>query len=151
MHRIHARRLAVPAVAVLAGAALAASGAFASGHPAIGFGPVGARTVVKKGETFYKATAYNVSFNAGETMTWSGNADGTGTTFVDDVAIIQVKHQDGSKSKLTIDYTTGCTVGAAVAPRDISSLFKPGLNAVTVTFKDKCGGEVWAPQQYFIS
>jgi hypothetical protein len=151
MIRIHIRRVGVAAVAVVAGTALVASSAFATGHPATGFGPVGPRAVVKKGETFYKATVYNVSFNAGETMTWSGNADGTGTTFVDDVAVIQVKHQDGSKSKLTIDYTSGCTVGAAIPPKDITSLFRPGLNAVTVTFKDKCGGEVWAPQQYFIS
>jgi hypothetical protein len=144
-------RLVTAVVVGAASLAIAASSALATGHQPVGFGPVAGRAAVTPGETFYKATAYNVAFNAGETMTWSGNADGTGTTVADDMAVIQVKHADGSKSKLTIDYSHGCTGIAAEAPRDISSLFRPGLNNVTVSFKDRCGGDVSAAQQYFIS
>jgi hypothetical protein len=127
---------------------IAVSSASATGHPPIAFGPVGGRAAVNPGETFFKATAYNVSFAAGQTMTWSGNADGTGGTVVDDVAIIQVKHANGTKSKLTLDYSHGCTALTVDPPRDISSLFLPGLNTVTVTYKDKCGGNVSAESAY---
>jgi hypothetical protein len=134
------RRMTAATILGAAALSIAASSAFATGHPATGFGPVAQRTVVNTGETFYKATASNIAFNTGETMTWSGNADGTGTILVDDVVQIQVKHQDGTKGKLTIDYSHGCTGLFAAPPRDISALFAPGLNTVTVTYKDKCGG-----------
>jgi hypothetical protein len=134
-------------LAAVGTAALVACGstALGTGHPAVGFGPVSTSPVVKKGETFYKVTAYDISFAAGQTMTWSGANDGTGTTRIDDVAIIQVTHQDGTRSrKLTIDYSNGCGTDTAQPPRDISSLFAPGRNTVTVTYKDGCGGNVSA-------
>lgn len=139
------RRLALASFGVVAIAAtlvIAVSSALGTGHPAVGAGPVAPRGVVATGETFYKAIAYNVAFNTGETMTLSGSADGTGTTLVDDLLQIQVKHQDGSKLKVTVDYSHGCSALTAAAPRDITSMFKPGLNIVTLTLKDKCGGAV---------
>jgi hypothetical protein len=147
---MHTRRhsLGLAAVLGVASLALAIPNAFATGHPPIAFGPVGGRAAVAQGELFFKAIAYNVQYNAGETMTWSGNADGSGLTAVDDVARIVVKHADGTRSQLVIDYSHQCAGIEAEAPRDVSSLFRPGANTVVVTYRDLCGGNLSAEPAY---
>jgi hypothetical protein len=96
--------------------------------------------VVKAGETFLKATFSNVSFS-GQTVTLSSHADGTGSIAVDDVLVIQVKRPDGSKAKYQHDFSNGCAGQIfPIAPVNITNLFAAGLNKVTVTMKDKCGG-----------
>ena len=106
-------------------------------------GGVGARAVVTQGETFFTATLQNVQYASGEAL-FAGSRDGRAATVVDDALTLKVVHQDGTSSTYKHDYTNGCTALTPLPPTDLSSVFKPGANTVTVTLRDKCGGSVSA-------
>jgi hypothetical protein len=59
-----------------------------------------------------------------------------------------VEHDDGTRSKLTIDHSHQCAGIEVEQPRDVSALFEPGRNTVVVTYKDRCGGNLSAESAY---
>jgi hypothetical protein len=98
------------------------------------------------GKIFYKAQFY-ITYSGNGSVILSGNSDGTGDTVADDVVIIKVKNKT-----FTYDYSNNCSGITTLPPQDITNLFTTGLNKVTVTLKDKCGGDVssesmWITQQ----
>jgi hypothetical protein len=142
-------RLAVvglAAAAVAAGAVSAASGGSKSqavpqtgGDRASFTGGIDGRPVQVTGETFYKATLYNVNYRDGAVLL-SGDRNGTMEFGVDDALVVKVVHANGSVSTFAHDFSGHCSGGIIpLPPTDISSKFMPGLNRVTVTLKDRCG------------
>jgi hypothetical protein len=72
---------------------------------------------------------------------WAGSQDGTASTMVDDIANIMVS---GSKGTHSTSFTYGtqnpCHGVFPLGPQNITSLFSPGSNSVTVTLQDNsCG------------
>jgi|1186.fasta_scaffold05496_3 hypothetical protein len=104
--------------------------------------PVGA-----VGETFLTKT-FTLSHTGG-TVKIAGNPGGTAQVEVDDALVFKVKHADGTTSSYSHDYSQGC-IGLSgdvpTNPVDISSLFRVGVNRITFSFKDACGGSdaTWA-------
>ena len=116
---------------------------------------IDARPAASIGEKFFTATLSSVNYSGGEVLL-SGSADGRSNTLVDDILTLKVVHADASTQTYTHDYSSGCGALTPLQPTDVSSYFKPGVNKVTLTLKDGCGGGVsssaiWvsAPDQLF--
>ena len=146
--------LASLAVAVLAvgmssasgGSTSSAGAAPASGAPLVAgsfTGGIDARPVGHRGESFFKATIEKVLYQSGPAIL-SGSNGGTASTLVDDVLVLSIEHQDGTKSTFKHDYNSGCAGLSPLGPTDLSAMFRPGENTVTAKLMDKCGGEVSA-------
>lgn len=105
------------------------------------------RRVVESGEVFFK-TEFIVDYQ-GETVFFSESADGTGETQVDDGIDIVVTHAEGSSASFSHNYAPGCIppVGT-LTPQDITDLFEPGRNLVSVRLYDICGGFVSSSPLY---
>jgi len=142
------RWLLVVALAGVAGLVLSANAATSAGagtrFPDRGYSPTGGiqlQTIHRFGETFFQAGLAHFDHNGTGTIVLAGNADGSGTTLVDDVIVIKVTHENGSTSTFRHDYSHACTGSVAMGPVDITNLFEVGSNQVLVTLKDNCGGE----------
>jgi hypothetical protein len=104
--------------------------------------PVGA-----VGETFLTKT-FTLSYTRGMVKI-AGGPSGTAQIEVDDALVVKVKHADGTTSSYSHDYSQGC-IGLSgdvpTNPVDISSLFRVGVDTITFSFKDACGGSdaTWA-------
>jgi hypothetical protein len=100
-------------------------------------------STANKGEAFYQAN-FSFFYTGGQVIL-SGNPDGTGDTYVDDVLTLRITHPDGTVSTLSNNYYSGkCTGATTQPPMDIASKFQPGLNKVVAVLRDKCGGNVQA-------
>lgn len=67
----------------------------------------------------------------------SSTPDGTGAMMTDDQATLQIIRADGSTSARTYDFRSGDRPGINPVPaQDVSALFQPGLNIVTITLRD---------------
>jgi hypothetical protein len=108
-------------------------------------GGVDERAVATVGETFFKATISRLLFNCpcpGELLL-SGSRDGRASTLVNDVLSLKIVHEDSTTSSYTHDYSNGCRSNPLpLPPTDLSAKFNTGVNKVTATLKDKCGGSV---------
>ena len=94
---------------------------------------------ITPGATFF-TSQFMVNYQD-ETIMLSGAADGTGDTSVNDGIEIIVTHPDGSTETFFHNYAPGCIPPVqTLSPHDISSLFAPGLNIVSVRLFDICGG-----------
>jgi hypothetical protein len=84
----------------------------------------------------------NVKFDyQGGKVVWAGSQDGTASTKVDDIANIMVSGSKGTRSaSFTYGTENPCHGVFPLGPQDITSLFSPGANSVTVTLQDNsCG------------
>jgi virginiamycin B lyase len=106
-------------------------------------GGIDARAVGHRGESFFKATIEKVLYESGPAIL-SGSQGGTASTLVDDVLVLSIVHQDGTKSTFKHDYNSGCAGLSPLGPTDLSAKFRPGENTVTAKLMDNCGGEVSA-------
>jgi hypothetical protein len=85
---------------------------------------------------------FNVSFDyEGGKVLWAGSQDGTASTKVDDIANITVSGSNGTHNTSFVYGTSNPCQGVfSKGPQDITSLFSPGTNNVTVTLQDNtCG------------
>lgn len=137
------------ALAGLAGLMLSANAATTAGargrFPDKGFSPTGgisAQPIQQFGEVFFEANYGYFDHNGTGTIVLAGNEDGTGSTLVDDMIRIKVRHPDGTSSTFMHDYSHGCTSTFGLGPVDITFMFDVGVNRVAVALKDACGGEV---------
>ncbi len=152
--RVHAFRVATMLVIVAAGVILAVGISSASSAPptTTGASPssggakasftagIEKRPVVTIKETFYTANLINVDHEGGSVIL-AGSSDGVADTAIDDVLILKVVHPDGTSAMFKHDYSHNCQgFITPLAPQDIASKFATGLNKVTATLKDKCGG-----------
>jgi hypothetical protein len=146
--------LAFALVTVSCAAALAAHQTQSAASSALPLGLVGGypyRTVVHQGETFFKATAYNVAYASGQTITLASHQDGTGDMLVDDVLTIKVTRPDGSTKTFKYDSSLGCSGSEQpLSPTNVTNMFLPGNNTVAVTEADKCGGWEASPTIYLV-
>jgi hypothetical protein len=140
--RILAAALAVLAAAV-AGAALTGSRAAATtenqsvgltaGIPWRHAGAAGGDVV------FYTATAAHVAYGGEGRVTLAGSADASSTTLVGGELVLTVRHPDSTAATFRHDY---CAAGQqALRPRDVTNLFVPGVNSVTLRLSGSCGNE----------
>ena len=105
--------------------------------------------VSSTGETFF-TTSLTIWYQGGRVLL-ARDPDGTGEIMVDDVAVLTVRHPDGSESVKVIDFTDGCGHPVLpLPPQDITDLFHAGRNEVTLVFKDQCGGNGGSTRVYLI-
>src|SRR3990167_5834575 len=85
-------------------------------------------------------------------MIFSGNPDGTGSTGVDDAALVWVvKRPDGTSASITFRYDNGCAFISHKPPQNVTSLFKPGVNQVQVKLFDICGVYIGSSSLYLVN
>ena len=151
-----------PPFAVLVGAGVvvivvALGGLFASGVISLGRGSGGAtvvpgfstveflprmvsRPAAQQGETFYNR---DLDFNySGGTVILSGEPPPQGEFWVDDAISISVRRPDGSTAAWRQDFNAGCFKNQPLPPQDVTHLFLPGSNVVSITLFDVCGANV---------
>ena len=94
---------------------------------------------VSYGSVFFSRTL-TVDFR-GTSATLSLSDDGTGNIMVDDVAVLDIRHPDGSSHQHLVDFTDGCAHAVnMLPPQQIASWLDLGTNSITFTFRDQCGG-----------
>jgi hypothetical protein len=140
--------LAIAAALVALTAGRLTSSTAATNGPALRITPKTAPAPVHTvGETFIQKS-FTLSYTGG-TIKIAGGPAGTAQIDVDDVLAVTVKHADGTMATWSNDFSQGCiglSYDVAINPVDISSLFKVGVNTITFSFKDACGGSdsTWA-------
>jgi len=102
------------------------------------------------GATFLTVN-FNIDYRSGQ-MIFSGNPDGTGSTGVDDAALVWVvKRPDGTSASITFRYDNGCAFISHKPPQNVTSLFKPGVNQVQVKLFDICGVYIGSSSLYLVN
>ncbi|OGE45843.1 hypothetical protein A3E67_03565 [Candidatus Daviesbacteria bacterium RIFCSPHIGHO2_12_FULL_38_25] len=102
------------------------------------------------GATFLTVN-FNIDYQSGQ-MIFSGNPDGTGSTGVDDAAMVWVvKRPDGTSASVTFRYDNGCAFISHKPPQDVTYLFKPGVNQVQVKLYDICGVAIGSSPLYLVN
>lgn len=91
------------------------------------------------GKTFLTVTK-EVTYRSGK-IVLSSTPDGSGDLGTDDVASIRVKKKGrkGPGGSLELDFSKNCTVPGGMSPVDLTHLFTPGANQVTLVLRDRCG------------
>ena len=56
--------------------------------------------------------------------------------------VLEVRHPDGTTASWERTFNVGCNENEWVEPQDLTKLFRPGMNALTVTLSDVCGATV---------
>ncbi len=93
---------------------------------------------VVKGSVFF-TKQITINFQGGKILL-ARNPDGTGATKVDDVIGMRVVRENGTLGLFTHRYaSTTCSSLGTLGPSWINQ-FLPGINTVTVTLNDACGG-----------
>jgi hypothetical protein len=90
------------------------------------------------GATFFTREV-EFTFNGGQVIV-SGDPPPGGAFSVDDGMQMSVTHPDGSVVTWRRDFNRGCVSNIPALAEDVTNLFQPGLNRVTVTLYDTCGG-----------
>ncbi|KKQ77621.1 MAG: Lecithin:cholesterol acyltransferase, partial [Candidatus Daviesbacteria bacterium GW2011_GWF2_38_6] len=102
------------------------------------------------GATFLTVN-FSIDYRSGQ-MIFSGNPDGTGSTGVDDAAMVWVvKRPDGTSASVTFRYDNGCAFISHKPPQDVTYLFKPGVNQVQVKLYDICGVAIGSSPLYLVN
>lgn len=102
------------------------------------------------GATFLTVN-FSIDYQSGQ-MIFSGNPDGTGSTGVDDAAMVWVvERPDGTSASVTFRYDNGCRFISHKPPQDVTSLFKPGINQVQVKLYDICGVFIGSSSLYLVN
>jgi len=99
--------------------------------------PAGERT-----NLFFRATFW-VYYDGVHPVVLSSAADGSGSSYVDDVLELYILHPDKTTAYFSHNYSDGC-MKSELAPKDISSYLHVGLNRITAELKDFCGDKVSA-------
>jgi surface antigen len=99
--------------------------------------------VVTQGETFYDSS-WSMNYESGEflQLAGSGTNGSAAPVIVDDGLTLTVTHKDGSTSTFSNDFDGGCSADYYEGPFNVSGLFDPGKNTVTLQLHDVCGGGV---------
>jgi hypothetical protein len=131
--------LLVLAATAVGSASASRQSAASSGSQSVGLtAGIDWRAPVNAGETFYTATAYDV-VSYGQRIVRAGSPDGTAKTLVGDQLILTVRRPNGTEATYWHDYCASC--GTPLRPLDITSLFGGGVNSVTLTLRNNCGGD----------
>jgi PKD repeat protein len=92
------------------------------------------------GLTNYEPREFTVHFQPGDRVVISRLAEGEGEILVRTTMLIEVNHADNTRSGLQIEFCDlplcGC---ASKGPQEITQLFQPGKNHVSVILRSKCG------------
>jgi hypothetical protein len=132
--------LAVLVIAAMAAFALVSSSGAATLRPAVRLAPQVKDTGTGGTGQVFLTTNLKI-FYAGGTVKLAGSGDGVAKIVTDDVASLTVKHQNGSTSSWTHDFSNSCSGSdTPIAPVDISSLLQTGNNTLSFQESDLCGG-----------
>jgi hypothetical protein len=94
--------------------------------------------VAEPGETFFRRQlqfAY-----AGGRVQLSGDPAPDGRFGVDDGMAITVARPDGTESSWSRTFNVNCDTNVPIEAQDVTGMFQPGLNLVSVALYDACGG-----------
>jgi hypothetical protein len=106
--------------------------------------------VTEPGGLFYTGPAINVNYTGG-TVIMSGDPVPTGSYTVDDRLVMLVTHPDKTTDTWEHTFNDDCVKNHELPPQNVTSLFKPGLNVITVTMYDACGGAAGTVGPVFLS
>lgn len=105
------------------------------------------QSVKQQGEVFFEAT-YSVQYEGGKVVL-SSKPGGCGPVWVDDAISLEVTHPDGTSTAAPIDFSFGCQGWISeLPPRDVTNLFIPGVNRVTIKLYDICGVNLGSSSLY---
>jgi hypothetical protein len=90
------------------------------------------------GQTFFRREV-TVDYNDGRLML-SGSPAPVGSFGVDDGMTITVTRPDGSVASWSRSFNQTCDANVATEPEEVTHLFAPGPNVVSVALYDTCGG-----------
>ncbi len=102
-----------------------------------------------RGATFF-TTDLTINYQMGNILL-SLNPNGTGNTLVDDAVEIKVIRPNGSILTFTNSYQVGCVVLIPLQPKDLTNLFLPGENKVSVRLYDVCGVNTFSNALYLVN
>lgn len=102
-----------------------------------------------RGETFFTKNI-TLNYQSGN-IVFSALQDGTGSTFIDDAIEITVTKPNGTTTKFINSYQTGCSSLASLPPKDITNLFAPGENKVSIRLYDICGVFLFSSSLYLVN
>ena len=93
------------------------------------------------GLEIYSPRSFTVHFQRGETVILSAFPEGTGSIFVRTKLIIEVTHSNGTRAGMEITFCSPSPfcICNELPPQDITSLFEPGRNRVSVKLRSWCG------------
>lgn len=111
------------------------------------------RTEVVAGDSVdpFRTVAQVVSYRGGRLLL-SSSGDGAGKILTDDAFTIRVRPEPGKGpgKSMDIDFSEGCTGLRERPAPDVSKLFRPGPNHVTLLLRDRCG-VAYSSRPYFLS
>jgi hypothetical protein len=107
------------------------------------------RLATRQGETFFTRDL-ELSY-AGGSVLLSGQPSPEGEFFVDDAMAITVVRPDGTSASWSRTFNADCLENAPLGPQDVTDLFRPGLNKVSVVLRDVCGSTVGTLGPIFLS
>ena len=104
-----------------------------------------------KGAIFL-TTDLNLNYQTGDNIWLSSQADGTGSTIVDDAIEIIVTRPNGTTARFNHSYPTYCgDLVRYFPPYNLTNLFLPGQNQVRVRLYDICGGRQFSGPIYLVN
>jgi hypothetical protein len=145
VHALRGKRAVAAMVATLGllgtgtGLMLATPGTAGANSTAVQVTPgIASKPTVHVGEVFFQTT-FTLAYVKGK-VRLAGTAAGSGTTLVEDGIIVRVRRPDGTTVLFSHNYEkNACGVALASHPMDLTGMFKPGANTVTVQLQDLCG------------
>jgi hypothetical protein len=94
------------------------------------------QVVTNAGELFFMR---QLCITVERSVILAGAAAGDGSFIVDDKLVLDVEHADGTIAAWDYDWSAGCTLDdPPISPLDISALFLPGENRLTIRLYDAC-------------
>lgn len=106
-------------------------------------------TVSEEGETFF-SRVIEFDYSEGQVVL-SGAPPPVGDFSVDDGMTITVTRPDGSTSIWDRAFNAGCEESTWVPAEDVTELFSPGRNIVSVSLYHVCGSTMGTPGPIFLS
>ena len=97
--------------------------------------------------------ALNAKYNVGNpaSVLVAGDCDGGPIALVDDGLTVTLSNPTGGGGSVHVDFYNYCGGSNNGGPAmDVTSLFKPGTNAFTLTLTNDCGGNVYAPPLFLV-
>ncbi len=95
--------------------------------------------VEEAGALFYQGPPVAVKYEGG-VVTLSGHPAPTGQWYIDDRMVMTVTREDKTTDTWEHLFNEDCEKNEVLGPLDVTNLFRPGTNLVSVALYDACGG-----------
>jgi hypothetical protein len=112
--------------------------------------PTLGQLVTEPGGKYYSGPPISINYKGGK-VTLSGNPTPDGKFTVDDRLSILITHPDGSTQTWDHTFNDDCVSNHALPSQEVTGLFKEGVNIITVSLYDACGGAAGTDGPVFVA